>query len=324
VALRAWPALAAAAGLLALAAPAWGLVSVHLDPEVTVRGEELRLGDLGRVEGEAALARQVADVRLGIAPAPGGSYRLDLDHVIVRLRQHRIDPAQVRLVGADRVTVTRAAQPLAGQALVDAAAPPALARLMAVAPGGAPYALTPLNRPADLKVPTGALELVPRVQDPTPPYGVVLASVAVRVDGRDVQAVPVTFRAARLVTVVVAVHPLEPAAVLSLADFRLEARPSTEAPPDALAAISEPADLEAVRPIKAGEVVTPRHLRPRIVVRRGESVRLVLGGPGFRITAAGVATADARRGEVVRVLNSTSKREVVGRMEAGGLVRVTP
>jgi flagella basal body P-ring formation protein FlgA len=321
---RAWLALAAAAGIAALAGPAWGRVSVVLSPEVTVSDEELRLGDLGRVEGEAALARQVAEVRLGVAPAPGRSYRLDLDHVIVRLRQHRIDPALVKLIGGDRVTITRAAQPLAGQALVDAAARPALERLTAVAPAGAPYALTPLSRPPDQRVPVGTLELLPRVQDPSPPYGVVLASVAVRVDGRDVQAVPVTFRVARLVTVVVAAQALEPRTVLHLADFRLEARPSTEVPPDALSAVTDPADLEAVRPIRAGEVVTPRLLRPRVVVRRGETVTLVLGGQGFRITTVGLATADARRGDLVRVLNPSSKREVVGRVEAGGLVRVTP
>jgi flagella basal body P-ring formation protein FlgA len=316
--------VAAAAVIVLPAGPAWSRVSVRLNPEVTVGDDELRLGDLGRVEGEAALARQVADVRLGVAPAPGQSYRLDLDHVVVRLRQHRIDPALVRLVGPERVTVTRAAQALGGQMLVDAASRPALERLTAVAPDGAPYALTPLNRPTDLRVPVGTLELVPRVQDPAPPYSVMLASVAVRVDGRDVQTVPVAFRVARLVTVVVATQALEPRAALSLADFRLEARPSTEVPPDALSAVTDPADLEAVRPIRAGEVVTPRHVRPRVVVRRGEAVTLVLGGQGFRITTQGLATADARRGDLLRVLNPTSRREVVGRVEAGGLVRVTP
>jgi flagella basal body P-ring formation protein FlgA len=153
---------------------------------------------------------------------------------------------------------------------------------------------------------------------------VVLSTVGVRVDGQDVQVVPVSFRVTRLVTVVVATQALEPNRRLSLADFRLEARPSTEVPPSALGAVTDASDLEAVRPIRAGEIVTQHHLRPRIVVKRGENVTLILEGRGFRVTTVGLAVEDARRGDAVRVLNPTSKREVIGRAEATGLVRVQP
>lgn len=314
----------AVAALLALAASAGADVTIRLNPEVTIAGGDLRLADLGPIEGDRALAERVGAVRLGVAPSPGSSYRIDLDHVIVRLRQHRIDPAGVHLVGPERVTVVRASQMLGGQALVDAVARQALDRLQAVAPDGAPYALVPLTRPADLRLPTGTVDLLPKVQDPTPPYAVVLSNVAVRVDGQDVQVVPVSFRVARLVSVVVAAQPLEPNRRLSLADFRLEARPSTEVPPAALGTIADAPDLEAVRPIRAGEIVTQHHVRPRIVVRRGENVTLVLEGRGFRVTTVGLAAEDARRGDTVRVVNPTSKREVIGRVEASGLVRVQP
>jgi flagella basal body P-ring formation protein FlgA len=53
-------------------------------------------------------------------------------------------------------------------------------------------------------------------------------------------------------------------------------------------------------------------------------VTLVFEGRGFRITTVGQAVEDARRGDVVRVLNSTSRREVVGRVESSGRVRVSP
>jgi flagella basal body P-ring formation protein FlgA len=310
--------------LLSVAAPAWAVVTVHLNPQVTVTAAELKLGDLGSIEGERGLAERVGAVRLGLAPAPGTSFRMDLDQVLVRLRQNRIDPANVRLAGAERVTIVRASQMLGGQAVVDAAAQPALERLQRAAPDGAPYALVPLTRPADLRLPAGAVDLTPQVQEPTPPYAVVLSTVGVRVDGQDVQVVPVSFRVTRLVTVVVATQALEPNRRLSLADFRLEARPSTEVPPSALGAVTDASDLEAVRPIRAGEIVTQHHLRPRIVVKRGENVTLILEGRGFRVTTVGLAVEDARRGDAVRVLNPTSKREVIGRAEATGLVRVQP
>jgi flagella basal body P-ring formation protein FlgA len=312
--------------LLALApmVPARAAVQVRLSPEAVVTRDEVRLGDLGTIDGEPALAARLRAVSLGTAPAPGSSFRLDLDHIGVRLRQHRVDPAAVRLTGADRVMVSRAFQTLPGQALVDAGMQPALERIAALDPRNAPHTLVPLGRPPDLRLATGTVDLRARVQEPAPPYQFVVAHVAVRVDGRDAQAVPVSYRVARLVQVVVAAQQLEPRATLTLADFRLEARPSTEVPSGALEAIADPADLEPVRSIRAGEIVTARHFRPRMLVKRGETVTLVFEGRGFRITTVGQAVEDARRGDVVRVVNSTSRREVVGRVESSGRVRVSP
>jgi flagella basal body P-ring formation protein FlgA len=105
-------------------------------------------------------------------------------------------------------------------------------------------------------------------------------------------------------------------------DFRRERRPAGEVPLDALADLADPADLEVLRPVQAGEVLTPRVIRPRIAVKRGELVTLLLEGDGFRITTQGQASEDARRGDAVRVLNISSKREVLGWVEGGGVVRV--
>lgn len=320
------PAVAALGALLVLAAPAPAdpAVTVRIAEEVVVEADELRIGDLGPVEGEATLAGRVREVRLGPAPPPGLSYRLDLQHVAVRLRQHRVDPAQVALTGADRTTVTRASQALPGEALIEAAARSGLERLETLAPDGGPYALVPVSRPADLRLPTGPLELAPSVHEPTPPYASLAVTVTVRVHGREHQTVVVAFRVARYRNVVVAAHGIEPRTVLSLGDFRLDLRPTTEVPPGALAAIADPQDLEVLRPIRAGEVITERMIRPRIVVRRGETITLVAEGQNLRVTTLGQAAEDARRGDLVRVVNPTSRREVVGRVEAPGLVRVTP
>jgi flagella basal body P-ring formation protein FlgA len=60
----------------------------------------------------------------------------------------------------------------------------------------------------------------------------------------------------------------------------------------------------------------------KVLVKRGQIVTLMLEGQGFRITTVGQAGDDARRGDAVRVVNLTSKREVLGRVEGPGLVRV--
>jgi flagella basal body P-ring formation protein FlgA len=122
--------------------------------------------------------------------------------------------------------------------------------------------------------------------------------------------------------VFVVTRPLEPRRALNASDFRQERKPMGEVPPDALTELPDPTELEVLRSVQAGEVLTPRMIRQRYAVKRGELVTLLLEGEGFRITTQGQVNDDARRGDSVRVLNVSSKREVLGLVEGGGVVRV--
>lgn len=303
-------------------APLWAGALVRVAPDSVVQREEIVLSDLATIEGDAASVTRLRGVRLGPAPPPGSAQQLDTDYLRLRLRQASSDLGGVQLAIPERVTVTRASQVLPAAALVEAARREALARLEAVDAQGGPHALTPASRPGDLLIPAGRVDLLAQIQPGAPPYAFVAATVTVRVDGRDYQTVPLTFRVGRLQPVVVAVHALEPRTVLGAADLRLERRPSTELPPGALTALPDARDMEAVRPVRAGDVLTDGILRMKVLVKRGETVTLVLEGQGFRITTVGQAGEDARRGDAVRVVNLTSKREVLGRAEGPGLVRV--
>jgi flagella basal body P-ring formation protein FlgA len=294
---------------------------LRVAPDVSVSGDEITLGDLAASDGDEELRRLLSSVRLGPAPVPGGTLRLDAEYIRVRARGV-LDPARAQLLLPDRVTVARTYQVVTGAEIAEAAQARLMDRLEAREPRGESYALIPASRPADLRVPTGRLEILPRVGEVSPTQGFLSIAVVIRVDGRDHQTVPMTFRVGRRVQVVVANHALEPRTVLGPADFRIETRVSTEIPNGARAAMSDPAGMEVLRSVRAGEIVTDGVVRAKILVRRGELVTLLLEGHGFKITTQGRAGEDARRGDLVRVLNSTSKREVVGRVEGPGVVRV--
>jgi flagella basal body P-ring formation protein FlgA len=195
-------------------------------------------------------------------------------------------------------------------------------RLDAAESRGEPSALTPISRPEDLRVPTGEVRLDTQVHEGAPGAPTLAATVTVSVNGRERHRAVLTFKVTRLVTVVVATRALEPRRTLMPDDFRQEQRPAGEVPPDALAHLPDDPDLEVIRPVQPGEVMSPRVMRRKLAVKRGELVTLLLEGEGFRITTQGQASEDARRGDAVRVLNVSSKREVLGWVEGGGVVRV--
>jgi flagella basal body P-ring formation protein FlgA len=310
--------------VLALAVPvaAGAAEVVRLAPEALVQGDDILLGELGTVEADAASAARLGAIRIAPAPAPGVTVPIAAESLRARLRSISAEAGRVQVAGAPRVLVTRAFTTVRGADLVEAVREHARPRLDAAALRGEPMALTPISTPEDLKVPLGDLALDVRLHEMAPGAPTLAATVTVRVAGRDVRQLPMTFHFRRLVRVAVVARPLEPRRGLVPDDVRVEQRPATEVPPDALTDGGDVTELEVLRAVQPGEVLTPRVVRPRLAVKRGELVTLLLEGSGFRITTQGQASEDGRRGDSVRVLNLSSKREVMGRVEGGGLVRV--
>ncbi len=81
-------------------------------------------------------------------------------------------------------------------------------------------------------------------------------------------------------------------------------------------------DLEVRRNLKRGAILTPASLRPRLMVKSGQQVTLVLDYKGLQIKSSGQALQSARRGEVIKVRNNQSKRIVEGIVSGEARVRV--
>jgi flagella basal body P-ring formation protein FlgA len=314
-------ALAVALALVPVLATAAPIV-VRLVPEVVVHTDEVTLADVADIQGGGALADRLRSVRLMIAPPAGATQPLFAD--TIRARMHTVlgDVPQLQLEGSARVLVTRGFQIVRGGDLIEAVRRDLRARLEAAEAKGEPSALMPINRPEDVRVATGEVRLETRLHEGAAGAPTLAATVTVRVNGRERHQVILTFQLARLVNVIVVARPLEMRRTLAAADFRQERRPAAEVPPDALTELVDAADLELVHAAQPGEGLTPRVVRPRLAVKRGELVTLLLEGDGFQITTQAQASEDGRRGDTVRVVNVSSKREVVGSVEGAGVVRV--
>jgi flagella basal body P-ring formation protein FlgA len=312
-------AAAALAPAVATAAPA--AVVVRLSPSAVVEGDDVALADVADVTGDTSFADRVRALRVMPSPAAGTTQPLGAETVRARLLSLGPDGARVQLAGV-RTLVTRAHQVVRGADVVDAVRRHTRPRLEAAELRGEASALVPIARPEDLRVPTGEVSFEVRVHEGAAAAVTMAATVVVRVNGRERHQAVLTFQLARLVNVIVATRALEPRRTLGASDFRHERRPVGEVPPDFMSEVSEPEELEVLRPLQAGEVLTPRVIRQRFAVKRGELVTLLLEGDGFRITTQGQVNDDARRGDAVRVLNVASKREVIGWVEGGGVVRV--
>ena len=76
------------------------------------------------------------------------------------------------------------------------------------------------------------------------------------------------------------------------------------------------------RSVRLGEPLEQNEVEFPPVIKRGEKVVINASSHGLQLTAAGKARDDGRPGEMIRVINSSSRKEVVCKVIAPGVVRV--
>lgn len=84
-----------------------------------------------------------------------------------------------------------------------------------------------------------------------------------------------------------------------------------------------PVELEAADVIPAGAPVLARALRPRPVIRRGQLADAVLQDGALRISLKVEALEDGAPGQIVRVRNPVSRRDLVGRVLDAQTIQVS-
>jgi flagellar basal body P-ring formation protein FlgA len=307
---------AAAPGQSAPAEP----IVISVRPESTIRGTGIRLGDVADIHGpDPALVARLRTMDIGRAPLPGLSRALDLPYIKARLLQSQIDPAAFIWDVPPAIMVVAASQRITGSDLV-AVAREHVEALRAVDAGS--VSIQPMVLPPDLTLPDGALELKARVRPGTELTGTVPVTVEAWVDGTQVRALSVAIKVVPLVEVLVAARLIPRSTMLSPEDVRVERRSLLAG----VEPLREPAAVlgqRAMRTIAPGELILANLLESPPLVRRGDIVTLTVQGPGLMAVTQGEAREDGKAGQVIRVRNRSSGREVYGQVEGERSVRVS-
>ncbi len=114
---------------------------------------------------------------------------------------------------------------------------------------------------------------------------------------------------------------LRPGQKLGPTDMAVKTGDIGTLPGDVVLSASEALDHTLIFGVLAGTPVRTGMLRDPLAVQQGQSVRLVLDGNGFQVSADAVALANAADGQVVKT-KTPAGQVVSGVAEANGTVRV--
>jgi flagella basal body P-ring formation protein FlgA len=126
-------------------------------------------------------------------------------------------------------------------------------------------------------------------------------------------------RASVSAPVLVTATNVAPGKPIAASDVTLERR-DISAVPDALADTDQVIDMTSRRSLRSGEILRKSLLAAPVLVRRGETVRVVAQREQVEVTIVGEALDAGGRGDVVRVRNGSTGKVISTRVTGAGTV----
>jgi flagellar basal body P-ring formation protein FlgA len=296
--------------------------SIHLRAQAEPRAAHYTLGDVAEIRSaDAALAQALAAIEIGLTPRPGAEQSLSRAALASRLE--RVAPqwrGRLQWQGATAVVLRAhaealdapALQRLAERTLLDALRQRGLrAEVRAVAPLG------------ELRLPaSGARQVGARLPEHWAPARRMPVWLDVAIDGRAWRSVPVWFEVKAEQQVWLARESLPAGTALQAGDVQSAWFDITALATPALPASTPLDGLRLRRAVDAGRPLGAVAVEPRPAVLRNQPVDVKLELGAIRLQTAGIALADARLGEKVKVRSPAGHEPFVARVVAEGTVHV--
>jgi len=291
--------------------------TVVLRQEVYVKGPAVYLSDVADIKGDAATV--LGDIELMPAATPGRSRRVDAALVRTRLQGAGIDPSAVTFDGARSVVAKTLYLDLTKEMIAE--------DLRMYIRGEMPWALEDavidvLASGSNTIVPDGEVVITWRSAPQYRWSGQGTFRGEINVDGKLQSTLVARANIDAYVDVVVAERDLPRGKLLSATDFRIEKRVMNNLTRSPLHDIEAAVGSLARNPIYPGDVVTARHLRPRVLIRRNTLATVETKIGSLMVTGRARALTDGHAGDVIMLVNPQSKKEITGVVQADGTVVV--
>jgi flagella basal body P-ring formation protein FlgA len=232
-----------------------------------------------------------------------------------RLASSGVLAKDVRLTGAEKITVTRSEKVIDAEKLITLAE----SFINKARPISKQAKWRLLRRPDDLTSPETADVKLQARMGPALSGGCVCVEVAMFRGRREIGVAKVLFKQVYSMRQLIAARNIPAGTVLSEKNTRIEVVTVSRKPDE----WKSPYGMICSQAVQAGRVIRPtlwKTQKPTIMVHRNKPVRMKIQMTGFMIVATGQALQDGRVGDLIKVRNVDSKRIIMAMVGADGTV----
>lgn len=296
------------------------LTRVHIPGKVQIDDEKILLGHIARIEGgDPQLIRTLSGIVVGRAPLPGNSRKLESARIKTRLKQNRIDLAQLVLDIPPSITVTRSFIEVSQEKMKGLVSDYISANFLA---GNSNASIKKIQVSESLRLPSGRITYEVTAPRDRAMVGQVPFSVNFEVNGKLYKRVWTTVTIEVLAEVVITKKPLGRHKPITEDDIMVLEMDLAKVPADVIT------DPEAVlgkrtrRAIGSKTVLRANLVEFPPLVKRGDVVVIVAETNGLKITALGQVKKKGARGDRIPVVNFESKKVLYARVVDANTVKI--
>jgi len=296
------------------------LTRVEILEKVQIDDEKILLGDIARITGSnPQLNQKLGAIMIGRAPLPGNSRRIDSGTINTRLKQSRIDPAELMLSMPASINVSRSSVNVSSEKIKAMVAEYISKNILSA---NRDATIKDIQVSHDIRLPDGPVSYevtAPRNRDMV---GLVPFAVNFNVNGKLYRRVWANVTIEVLAEVVITKKPLGRHKPITEDDIMVLRMDLAKVPSDVIT------DPEAVlgkrtrRAIGSKTVMRANLVEFPPLVKRGDVVLIVAETQGFKITAMGEVKKKGALGDRIPVMNFDSKKVLYARVMDANTVKI--
>jgi flagellar basal body P-ring formation protein FlgA len=275
--------------------------------EAQVAGDYITLTDLADLPPE--VAQRCGAVPIWSAPPPGEVYTLTQEFLKYRLEQIGVLDLLEGTALPAAIQVRQTGVLLNGDSVATA--------FRTYIQQHSPY---PPNNLSIEVVPLKDVVILPDAQvslAPVPPHngklmGDVTLELVIMHQGQPLKRLKVSGLVRLKRMVVCATRPLQPQAIIAPGDVQVVSREVAGKADDFFISTEQVVGHFLAKSVGPQEILTTRHLSNQPIIKRGDSVTVVLDQDGMEISTKGVAQEQGYAGKTIRLVNPKSKKEIQG------------
>lgn len=296
------------------------LACLTLKAAAVVDRDTVRLSDIATVTDAA----QVRSNALGAtvvakSPQPGQTRFVGADYIRIRLKQAGFDTAAMRFKGPQDVRISRRSMELPSERIHSAVETAIRSRMPWKSEN---VTISDISFDENVHLPTGKLtyQVAPKRHEDY--LGNTILALHLFVDGEPVRKLWVNATISVMADVVTVMRPLGKHQHVQLDDLSVQRRNLADLPADTISHLEDALGNRTTRMIYPSTVLQSSMITSPPLVKRGDIVKIVADAGPMTITATGLVKQQGRKGELVRVMNTDSRRVILARVTGPGAVQV--
>lgn len=296
-------------------------LEIMINERVNINSDKVFLGDIASFDpSDDSRVSLLKRIEISIAPGPNADQRINKDLLLYKIGPHISNESDISLRIPENLFVHRNAQILSSE-MISEIFTEHIIQNSPWEPDSISFER--VSVPDSLALPIGSLkwDIDERLNNNY--MGNIAMTINFQVNGKLERKVPVSGRVSVSRDVVKTLKKIRSGEMISAGDLTLATEKCLKFQGNVFTNIEDAVGKRAVRTIQAGKKVLMEMIEDPPMVQKGDRVIIKAENSEIRITVAGKVLEDGRSGDLVRVVNINSGKEIYATVRRPDLVEVS-